>query len=112
MADNGDDGLDRRLSELGDQLAKRKNAAKQAGDGSRGANKSAYSQAVKVSSEFVAGIVAGALLGYLLDTLAGTSPWGLIVFLLLGFAAAVLNVLRSLGMVATPQPKKRDDAEK
>jgi ATP synthase protein I len=31
---------------------------------------------------------------------AGTSPWGLIVFLLLGFCAGVLNVLRSTGAVA------------
>jgi ATP synthase protein I len=32
--------------------------------------------------------------------MAGTSPWGLIIFLLLGFGAGVLNVLRSAGMVA------------
>ena len=31
--------------------------------------------------------------------LFGTSPWGLIVFLLLGFAAGVLSVLRSAGLI-------------
>lgn len=61
--------------------------------------------AVKLSSEFVAGVVAGALLGYLADRFLGTGPWGLIVFLLLGFCAGVLNVLRSTGSVADPTRK-------
>lgn len=55
-----------------------------------------------MSSEFVAGVLVGAGLGYLLDQFAGTSPWGLIVFLMLGFAAGVLNVLRAAGVVAEP----------
>ena len=110
--EDGEDGLDRRLNELGERLAERKTAADRAGDKARGADKSAYSQAIKVSSEFVAGIIAGALIGYLVDWLAGTTPWGMIIFLLLGFCAAVLNVMRALGMVATPQPKKRGDEKK
>jgi ATP synthase protein I len=110
--EDGEDGLDRRLNELGERLAERKTAADRAGDKARGADKSAYSQAIKVSSEFVAGIIAGALIGYLVDWLAGTTPWGMIIFLLLGFAAAVLNVMRALGMVATPQPKKRGGEKK
>ncbi len=55
---------------------------------------------MKLSSEFIAGVVVGAALGWFIDRFAGTSPWGLIVFLLLGFAAGVLNVLRSAGKVA------------
>ena len=57
-------------------------------------------QALKLSSEFIAGIAVGVGIGWVIDRWAGTSPWGLIVFLLLGFGAAVLNVLRSAGMVA------------
>jgi ATP synthase protein I len=36
--------------------------------------------------------------------LLGIAPWGFIVFLLLGFVAGVLNVMRSAGVVpgATP----------
>jgi len=34
-----------------------------------------------------------------LDRWLGISPWGLIVFLLLGFAAGVLNVVRAAGAV-------------
>jgi ATP synthase protein I len=56
--------------------------------------------AVKVSSEFIAGIAVGAILGYGFDSYFETSPWGLIVLLMLGFAAGVLNVLRSVGKVA------------
>jgi ATP synthase protein I len=59
-----------------------------------------FALAVKLSSEFIAGVIVGALLGYLFDRFAGTSPWGMIVFLLLGFCAGVLNVLRSTGAVA------------
>ncbi len=44
--------------------------------------------------------MVGAGLGWLIDRWLGISPWGLIVFLLLGFAAGVLNVMRSAGLVA------------
>jgi ATP synthase protein I len=112
LMDDGEDGLDRRLNDLGERLEKRKAATSRAGDEAGGAAKGAYSQAIKVSSEFVAGIVAGALIGYLVDWLAGTSPWGMIIFLMLGFGAAVLNVMRALGVVATPMPQKRGDDKK
>jgi ATP synthase protein I len=48
-----------------------------------------------MSTEFIAGIVAGAGLGWLFDRALGTSPWGLMVFLMLGFAAGVFNLLRA-----------------
>jgi ATP synthase protein I len=54
---------------------------------------------LRLSAEFVAGVLVGAGLGWLVDRLAGTSPWGLIVLLLFGFAAGVLNVMRSAGVV-------------
>ena len=54
-----------------------------------------YALAFRLASEFVAGVLVGAALGWGLDHLAGTSPWGLIGFLLLGFCAGVLNVIRA-----------------
>src|SRR4029077_13910372 len=56
--------------------------------------------ATRPSSEFVAGIVLGGLIGWLIDHFAGTSPWGLIVFLLLGFGAGTLNAMRAAGLIA------------
>ncbi len=52
---------------------------------------------LRLSSELVAGVLVGAVLGWGFDRLLATSPWGLIVFLLLGFAAGVINVVRSSG---------------
>lgn len=70
-----------------------------------------YALAVKLSSEFIAGVLVGIGLGYLFDRFLGTSPWGMIFFLLLGFCAGVLNVLRSTGAVSTPQPGQRRTGE-
>ena len=52
----------------------------------------------RLSSELVAGVLVGALMGWGFDRLLSTSPFGLIVFVLLGFAAGVLNVVRSAGV--------------
>jgi ATP synthase protein I len=46
----------------------------------------------------IAGVVVGALIGWGFDRLLSTSPFGMIVFLLLGFAAGVVNVIRSAGV--------------
>lgn len=66
---------------------------------------SGYAQAMKLSSEFIAGVLVGAGIGWVTDQWLGTSPLGLIVFLLLGFAAGVLNVLRSAGVVEDQDAK-------
>ena len=52
----------------------------------------------RLSSELVAGVLVGALMGWGFDRLLSTSPFGLIVFVLLGFTAGVLNVIRSAGV--------------
>ena len=59
-----------------------------------------WGMAVKLSSEFIAAILVGGLLGFGFDWFLGTSPWGLIVFFMLGFGAAILNVMRTVGTVA------------
>jgi ATP synthase protein I len=55
--------------------------------------------AMRLAADFVAGVVVGAALGWGFDRLFDTSPWGLVVLLLLGFAAGLLNVMRSAGLV-------------
>ena len=42
------------------------------------------------------------ILGWLVDRLFGTSPWGLIVCLILGFCAGMLNLMRAAGWSNPP----------
>lgn len=67
--------------------------------------RSDLARGLKLSSEFIAGVVVGAMIGWLFDRFLGTSPWGLIVFLMLGFGAGILNVLRETGQVARPEQR-------
>ena len=64
------------------------------------ADPSAMARGFRLSTELVAGVLVGACIGWVLDRWLGISPWGLIVFLLLGFAAGVLNVMRAAGRCA------------
>jgi ATP synthase protein I len=65
------------------------------------ADASAIARGFRLSSELVAGVLVGAAIGWALDHWLGISPWGMIVFLLLGFAAGVLNVMRAAGVLPT-----------
>lgn len=104
----GKDGdLDRRLRSLEASIEARRQEERGATRGGGRGAATGYGQAFKLSSEFIAGIAVGIGLGWFFDRLAGTSPWGLIVFLLLGFGAGVLNVLRSAGKVAQPGSKSQ-----
>ena len=95
-----DEDLERRRRELEASLATRLPNRLEGKDDAKAGSAAGYGQAVKLSSEFIAGVVVGAGIGWIIDRMAGTSPWGLIVFLLLGFGAGVLNVMRSAGVVA------------
>ena len=109
MADDQRGSLEDRLKRLDAELADKRKAdgAEEAAEARAAASRSGYAVAMKLSSEFVAAVIVGALLGYLLDHFAGTGPWGMIVLLLLGFSAGVLNVMRAAGMVASPHPVDR-----
>ena len=54
----------------------------------------------RLSSELVAVVVVGAGIGWGFDWLLSTSPFGFIVFLLLGFVAGVVNVVRYAGVAS------------
>lgn len=97
----GDDvDLSARLRRLGDRLetvaAERPSATARSPQG--GADASGMARGMRVSAELVGGVVVGVGIGWFVDRAFGTSPWGLIVFFLLGFAAGVLNVVRSAGV--------------
>ena len=109
MTDQQKGSLEDRLKRLDAELAERRktDGADAAAEARAAESRTGYAVAMKLSSEFVAAVIVGALLGYLLDHFAGTGPWGMIVFLLLGFGAGVLNVLRAAGLVASPHPVDR-----
>ena len=91
--------LSARLQRLGKRLAQA-NRLSENGSGPRQiADLSGLARGFRVSTELVAGVIVGAAIGWLLDRWLGISPWGLIVFLLLGFAAGILNVMRAAGIV-------------
>ncbi len=49
-----------------------------------------------VGVELVAGVLVGVGLGLFIDWMFETSPWGLIIFFILGSVAGMLNVYRAL----------------
>ena len=92
--------LSARLRRLSERLGEARDDAARASDDAadRAPPASGYAKGFRLSSELVGGVLVGGGLGWLIDRLLGISPWGFIVFLLLGFAAGVLNVMRSAGV--------------
>ena len=112
-ADTGDDknqgrsaeeaALSARLQRLGERLGQHKapGQSTEAPSGSK-SDPSAIARGFRLSTELVAGVLVGAAIGWALDKWLGISPWGMIVFLLLGFAAGVINVMRAAGVSNGP----------
>jgi ATP synthase protein I len=97
----GDDALRARLTALSGAIeAKRQEEAKKraepgAVDALAGAGfAKAVNVGLRVLSEFVAGIIAGGLIGWQLDRWFGISPVMLILFTMAGTAAGFWNVYR------------------
>ncbi|WP_245572843.1 AtpZ/AtpI family protein [Lichenihabitans psoromatis] len=92
-----DDAMRTRLSELSRDLSR--NAPKKP-DLSSGSGPSAngmgqaISLGVRVTSEFAAAVVVGAVIGWQIDRWVGSSPAALIAFVAIGTAAGFWNVYR------------------
>jgi ATP synthase protein I len=71
---------------------------------------SGLARGLRIGTEFISAVLVGALLGYLIDLGLGTSPWGLLILLLMGFAAGILNVIRVVAEMnaASPAPPGSD----
>ncbi|MEJ1157816.1 AtpZ/AtpI family protein [Prosthecomicrobium sp. N25] len=91
--------IDERLERLEERLKAHQKAERARAERPRSSS-TGYALAVRLGSEFIAAVLVGAGIGWSFDRFAGTAPFGMIVFLLLGFAAGVLNVLRAQGVVA------------
>lgn len=95
--------LDDRLSKLGNKLDQHR-VDSDGADGGKGLQDNrGMAFGMKIASEFVSAVIVGAALGWVFDYWVGTAPFGLIVLLMLGFAAGVINVMRATGQMAERQ---------
>ncbi len=88
-----EDRLSKLDAKLDDVQLRRKSQAEAQEDKVMRARGMSYG--LRMSSELVAAIVVGGLIGYGLDQWLQTSPWLFLVFFMLGFAAGMLNVMRA-----------------
>ena len=83
-----------------DEFSSRLEAARKAADpNAEDANATrgrAMGKGFRLASELLAAMIVGPLLGLGLDRLAGTSPWGLLAGILIGFAAGIRNVAEAM----------------
>lgn len=55
---------------------------------------SSFGYGLRLSVELLAGLLVGLGVGYAIDRWLGTRPWMMLVFMILGLAAGILNVMR------------------
>ena len=101
--------LSARLRHLGDRLdqVRASQPSEPTPDASPAPDRSGMARALRLSSELVGGVVVGGAIGYALDYWLGIRPWGIIVFVLLGFVAGIVNLMRSAGILAHPEDRAR-----
>jgi len=96
MSPEDREAIRKRSEELGQKLdalkSQRAKAERPATQGSRSGD---FGAAFKFAAELVVGVVVGGGLGWALDRQFGTAPWLMIVLVILGFAAGLLNVVRA-----------------
>ena len=58
-------------------------------------NPSSIGTAFKLSTELVAAVAVGTIIGFILDKTFGTKPWFILIFFFVGVVAGITNVIRS-----------------
>ena len=58
-------------------------------------NSSSIGAAFKLSTELVAAVAVGTIIGFILDNTFGTKPWLIIIFFFIGVIAGIINVIKS-----------------
>ena len=54
-----------------------------------------FGEAFKLSTELVAAVAVGTIIGFILDDWFGTKPWLILIFFFAGVIAGISNVIRS-----------------
>ena len=86
--------IEDRLAELDARLGSVKTRETNTGNQADGRG-NALGLAFRLTTELVAGLVVGGLIGWQLDRWLGTAPVLMLVFFALGAAAGILNVIRT-----------------
>ncbi|MDC3126246.1 AtpZ/AtpI family protein [Candidatus Pelagibacter sp.] len=58
-------------------------------------NPSPIGTAFKLSTELVAAVAVGTIIGFIFDKTFGTKPWFILIFFFVGVIAGITNVIRS-----------------
>ena len=77
-----------RLEIAKSKILKRSNVSKETSSSKLGI-------AFKISTEMVAAVAVGTIIGFILDNWFGTKPWLILIFFFVGVVAGILNVFRS-----------------
>ena len=85
----------RRIKEIATRLEIAKKNIKNTKKNKEGSNAASLGKALKISTELVAAVVVGSIIGFLLDGWFDTKPLLTICFFIMGVAAGMLNVFRS-----------------
>ncbi len=87
--------LHRRSDEIGKRLDEVKARRMPPRSGDARARGEAFAKAFRFVAELVVGVGVGGFIGWVLDRWLGTAPWLLVLFVALGFAAGLMNVIRA-----------------
>ena len=72
-----------------------KNKAKSRESSKSEESSSSMGAAFKMSTELVAAVVVGTIIGFILDNWFGTKPWLILIFFFVGVIAGIMNVVKS-----------------
>ena len=75
------------------EIAKKKISNKNTS--SKNEKNSNFGEAFKMSTELVAAVVVGTIIGFILDEWFGTKPWLILIVFFVGVIAGILNVIKS-----------------
>ena len=83
------------LKEISTRLKIAKKKVKKVKQENDGSNAASLGKALKISTELVAAVFVGAIMGFILDSWFDTKPLLTICFFFMGVAAGILNVFKS-----------------
>ncbi len=110
-----------RSDALGKRLDKVKARRNPPQSGDARARGEAFAKAFRFVAELLVGVGVGGFIGWVLDRQLGTRPWLLVLFVALGFAAGLTNVIRAAqkaqadvaaSQLATPSIKDDDEDDR